>query len=214
MMDALCPQGHPSATNDYCDQCGTPMTVGAAATSGEPEISSVTEVRSAEVPAERCPACDTPRIPGDRYCEVDGYDFEGGDASVVVWCAVVRADRTRFDALDPDDLTFPHDAPTFTCALEGESVSVGRRSPSRDIVPDIDLGGQYEDPGVSRRHLRFDRLPDGTYAAVDCGSANGTTINDEHTRLEPEQPVPLADGDRVHVGAWTTITVVRRADGA
>ena len=211
MMDVLCPQGHRSETTDYCDQCGTPIALTPAVPDGDAEISSVTQVRVAEAPTELCPVCDTPRTPGDRYCEVDGYDFEGTGAAVVVWCAMVRADRARFDHLLPDDLVFPHDSPTLTCALDGESVAVGRQSPSRGIVPDIDLGGDYEDPGVSRQHLRFERLPDGAYAVVDCGSANGTTINDDATPIAPNTRVPLAEGDQVHLGAWTTITIVRQA---
>jgi hypothetical protein len=212
MMDTLCPQGHRSVTTDYCDQCGTPIAVVPPATDGEAEVSSVTEVRAPEAATEHCPLCDTARTLGDRYCEVDGYDFEPTDAPVDAWCAIVRADRFQFDRISPDDLQFPDQPTTLTCALESESVSVGRQSASRGITPDIDLSGASEDPGVSRRHLRFDRLPDGTYAVVDCGSANGTTINDDPTPIHAETPVPLADGDRVHLGAWTTITIVRRGD--
>jgi hypothetical protein len=214
MMDVLCPQGHSSQTTDYCDQCGTPIVAVHAVTDGDAEVSSVTEVRIPEAPAERCPVCDTPRTSNDRYCEVDGYDFDGSGAVVVVWCAIVRADRARFDHLSPDDLVFPDDSPTLTCVLEMDSVTVGRQSPSRGIVPDIDLGGDYEDPGVSRRHLRFDRLPGGAYAVVDCGSANGTLLNDDTTPIPAETPVPLAEGDRVHLGAWTTITIVRQGKAA
>jgi hypothetical protein len=49
---------------------------------------------------------------------------------------------------------------------------------------------------------------------VDCGSANGTTINDDPTPIQPDTPVTLAEGDRVHLGAWTTITIVRQTSGA
>lgn len=209
MMDTLCPQGHRSLTSDYCDQCGTPIAVAPPVPEGEVEVSSVTQVRIPEAATERCPLCDTARTPGDRYCEVDGYDFEPPDGSMVVWRAIVQADRTQFDRISPDDLQFPDDASPLTFVLDAESVAVGRQSASRGSIPDIDLGGAYEDPGVSRRHLRFHRLPDGTYAVVDCGSANGTTINDDATPLPPEIPVPVADGDRVHLGAWTTITIVR-----
>jgi hypothetical protein len=215
MMDTLCPQGHRSLTSDYCDQCGTPIAVAPTAADGAVEASSATQVRSAATAIERCPLCDTARTPGDRYCEVDGHDFEGSDASVDVWSAIVRADRFQFDRISPDGLQFPDQPATLTHELDSESVSVGRQSQSRGVSPDIDLGGASEDPGVSRRHLRFDRLPDGTYAVVDCGSANGTTINDDPRSIQPETPVPLADGDQVHLGAWTTITIVRRSkDGS
>jgi hypothetical protein len=209
MMETLCPQGHRSVTTDYCDQCGTPIAAPPVA-DGDSEVSSVTEVRTPEAAAERCPLCDTPRTSGDRYCEVDGYDFERlGDVKVAVtWRAIVQTDRSYFDRMSPDDLQYPGDGTTLTCELDADAVTVGRQSSTRGIHPDIDLGGTYEDPGVSRRHLRFERSPDGSYAVVDCGSANGTTINDDPKPIAPETPVPLADGDRVHLGAWTTITIV------
>jgi hypothetical protein len=215
MMETICPQGHRSLTTDFCDHCGTPIAMAAPAADGSVEVSSATEVRTPEAPTERCPLCDTPRTPGDRYCEVDGHDFERSGESSVVWCAVVQADRAQFDRVAADDLHFPDQPTTLMCELDSESVSVGRQSPSRGIVPDIDLSGTYEDPGVSRRHLRFDRLPDGGYAVVDCGSANGTTLNDDPTPIRPETAVPVGDGDRVHLGAWTTITIhCQRKDGS
>jgi pSer/pThr/pTyr-binding forkhead associated (FHA) protein len=126
----------------------------------------------------------------------------------------VRADRARFEAVQADDLEFPADAPELTRVLDADSVSVGRQSPSRNIFPDIDLGAEYDDPGISRRHLRFDRRADGTYEVVDCGSANGTHVNDDRTSIESDTPVALAHGDRVHLGAWTTITIERQLGAA
>jgi hypothetical protein len=42
---------------------------------------------------------------------------------------------------------------------------------------------------------------------VDQDSTNGTTINGADEPIQPFVPVPLKSGDRVHVGAWTTITL-------
>jgi pSer/pThr/pTyr-binding forkhead associated (FHA) protein len=42
---------------------------------------------------------------------------------------------------------------------------------------------------------------------VDPGSTNGTTLNDAPAAITPNTPVALADGDRIHLGAWTTITI-------
>jgi hypothetical protein len=221
---ATCPDGHQSAATDYCDECGlriappdrAPAAAAPAAALAPDDLplSSATQVRPAPTPGEPCPLCKTPRQQGDRYCENDGYDFEEARPIEAQWCVTVSTDRARFDALHPDDLVFPADAPTLTVVLEAESVTVGRRSPSRGIEPDVDLGGGYEDPGVSRRHLRFVRTDDGGYAVVDCGSANGTTVNDDPTSIPPDTPVPLTDGDRVHLGAWTTITLQRQTGGA
>jgi predicted component of type VI protein secretion system len=42
---------------------------------------------------------------------------------------------------------------------------------------------------------------------VDLDSANGTYLNDSTDPLPANQPAKLAVGDRVHLGAWTTLTV-------
>jgi hypothetical protein len=210
-----CPVGHESTTTDYCDHCGRPIEPPERVEpTHEPDLSSATQVRRVEPPGQPCPLCQTPKVSGDRYCEIDGYDFEEGTPVEWVWRATVSTDRDRFDALHPDDLVFPADAPTLTVTLDADTVTVGRRSPSRGIEPDIDLGGRYADPGVSRRHVRFERTPEGCYTIVDCRSANGTTLNDDVTRIPPETPILLAPGDRVHLGAWTTITIERHTGGA
>jgi pSer/pThr/pTyr-binding forkhead associated (FHA) protein len=48
---------------------------------------------------------------------------------------------------------------------------------------------------------------DGSWAVLDPGSTNGTTINDDPIPIRTNVPIPLADGDRIHLGAWTTITL-------
>jgi hypothetical protein len=209
----ICPEGHESAATDFCDRCGLLIEPPPAPRSSAPgvdehEVSSATQVRHSERPGEPCPQCQTPRQEGARFCEVDGYDFEDATPIQTVWRITVRADRSRFDGIDADDLVFPADAPVLTFTLGTDSVSLGRRSAAG--VPDVDLGGTYDDPGVSRRHLRFVRRADGGYAVVDCGSANGTTVDDDPQRLAPDTPVDLQDGTRIHLGAWTTITVERQ----
>jgi hypothetical protein len=49
--------------------------------------------------------------------------------------------------------------------------------------------------------------PDGTWAVVDLDSSNGTYLNDSPDPIKPHEPVPVGDGDKVHVGAWTTLTL-------
>jgi FHA domain len=210
---ATCPAGHESGTIDYCDQCGRPIEV-AAFDAHEPDPSSVTQVKRVQPLGEPCPVCRRPRREDDRYCENDGYDFEEATPVESLWRVTVSTDRARFDALRPEDLAFPVDAAAFTVLLDAESVTVGRRSPARGIEPDIDLGGRYDDPGVSRRHLRFDRTAGGSYAVVDCGSANGTSVNSDPARILPDTPVTLEHGDHIHLGAWTTITIERQTGGA
>jgi pSer/pThr/pTyr-binding forkhead associated (FHA) protein len=59
-------------------------------------------------------------------------------------------------------------------------------------------------------HAVLERRDDGTYAVRDSGSTNGTTLNDDPSPISADTGVPLSDGDRIRVGAWTTITVRTR----
>jgi FHA domain len=207
MMTVRCPRGHESATTDYCDECGARIELGGHDTV-EPDPSSMTQLKPPKPPpGEPCPRCQTLRIPGDRYCEVDGYDFEDSAIERAEWLAIVDSDRAFFDRNAVEDLVFPSETTTRTFALRDDTVTIGRRSPRRDIFPTIDLGEPPEDPGVSREHARLERAHDGRYALVDCGSANGTFLNTDRIPIPVDVPIPLADGDTVHVGAWTTITI-------
>src|SRR5262249_8727034 len=109
--------------------------------------------------------------------------------------AVVSADHERFEQVAPDGIQFPEDFAPLTILLDKAEVPVGR----------TEVGG---DPGVSRRHALLVRRPEGTYSVVDAGSANGTVVNDELPPIPPHVPVPLDAGDRVRIGAWTTLTLV------
>jgi FHA domain len=53
-------------------------------------------------------------------------------------------------------------------------------------------------------------LPRDRWVVIDAGSTNGTTLNYAEDPLTRDTPVPLRSGDRIHVGAWTTLTVERR----
>jgi FHA domain-containing protein len=218
-MSLVCACGHTSATTDYCDSCGAPLGPPAETPPAldSPDRSASqrvldggrTEVildRQTRAAAELCPKCATPRSDGDRYCEVDGYDFEiGAGIGGVCWEAVVVPDRAYYDRVAPDDVAFPGDHAPRIYRL-GDDVLIGRRSESRGIAPEIDLSLAPEDPAVSRRHARLVRSDD-AYSLLDEGSANGTTMNDATDSVPPGTPVPLADGDRIHLGAWTTITI-------
>lgn len=175
-----------------------------------------------------CRSCGAP-LDG-RFCEACGADSLAtapnsgahagesaptgpppGTAEPGEWTVVVTADRAYFDQVkaaegpDAGSVTFPPYCPDRYFPLRGQQVTIGRRSASRGIVPGIDLTGPPEDPGVSRLHAAFVAQPDGSWSIVDLDSANGTTVNSSPDLLRPNLPRPVADGDRVHVGAWTTI---------
>jgi len=48
---------------------------------------------------------------------------------------------------------------------------------------------------------------DGSWLVADLGSQNETNLNNENQPLAAGQTRTLADGDQVHVGGWTTITL-------
>ncbi|OKK07806.1 hypothetical protein AMK26_01670 [Streptomyces sp. CB03234] len=106
-------------------------------------------------------------------------------------------------------LNLPAYSPEQRLSLSGNQISIGRRRHSTGESPDIDLSVPPEDPGVSHHHAVLVQQPDGSWAVVDQNSTNGTTLNGAEDPIQPYVPVPLKDGDRVHVGAWTTITIRR-----
>jgi hypothetical protein len=138
------------------------------------------------------------------------WEAAGSGADASAWEAVVEAERDYYDSGDDHRVPFPSFYPRRVFALDGPRLLVGRRSESRGIHPEIDLSGAPEDPGISRAHAMFEQLPDGTYAVLDPGSTNGTRLNDDQDPIDPGQPVPLRDGDRVYMGAWTRITLRAR----
>jgi hypothetical protein len=85
-------------------------------------------------------------------------------------------------------------------------VRIGRASASRGLNPEIDLTGPPLDPAVSHLHAQLLRHDEG-WVVVDLGSANGTRLNDAEEPLEAETEIPVKQGDRIHLGVWTTITV-------
>ncbi|MCF1646880.1 FHA domain-containing protein [Streptomyces indiaensis] len=131
------------------------------------------------------------------------------------WTATIGPDRDYFMAMmqrsgpEAAGLNLPAYSPEQQRTLTGNQLTIGRRRHSTGDTPDIDLSTPPEDPGVSHQHAVLVQQPDGNWAVVDQNSTNGTTVNGSDEPIQPFVPVPLQDGDRVHVGAWTTITIRR-----
>ncbi|MFD8143402.1 FHA domain-containing protein [Streptomyces sp. NPDC059708] len=131
------------------------------------------------------------------------------------WTATIGPDRSYFMAMmqrsgpEAAGLNLPAYSPELHLPLSGGQITIGRRRASTGESPDVDLSVPPEDPGVSHSHAVLVQQPDLTWAVVDQNSTNGTTVNMGEEPIQPYVPVPLADGDRVHLGAWTTITIRR-----
>ena len=125
---------------------------------------------------------------------------------------MVTADRAYYDRVlaaggpDAGTLDFPAYCPERRFRLTGTEMRIGRRSASRGLEPEIDLSGPPADPGVSHLHAVLIAEPGGGWAVLDPGSANGTQVNGSD--IPGGLKVPLHSGDRVHVGAWTLLTIV------
>ena len=211
-MTVACPRGHESGATDYCDQCGAPIAGGPPAAGATEVLPALDEIdTSPAARREPCPACGAPRSGDDRYCEGCGFDFHGPPPTAGAWEAVVTADRAQFDRLAVAGMSFPADYAERKFVLaEGEN-RIGRsRGRADERAPEIDLATEPADPGVSRLHAALERRSDGVIVLRDLGSTNGTMVNDDPVPIAPEIPLPLADGDRVRVGAWTTITLRKR----
>jgi serine/threonine protein kinase len=131
----------------------------------------------------------------------------------LTWTAVVTADRDYYDSVsavndqDSASISFPGAVPERRIPLSGTEIRIGRRSVSKGIEPEIDLIGPPRDPGVSRLHAKLIPAPDGTWTVVDLGTENGITVNGRD--VPSGDSVPLRPGDRIHLGAWTKITITR-----
>ncbi|WP_019634865.1 FHA domain-containing protein [Actinomadura atramentaria] len=212
---ATCPAGHASAAADYCDVCGERIGGAPAAHPPGPAPVRPAPVRTGAT----CPDCGTPGA--DRFCENCGYDFATGGGKPTPapgpadrpagWVAVVAADRDYFatvlagDGPDVSGLTFPPYNPERRVPLTGPEVRIGRRG-SAGPPPEIDLREPPGDPGVSRTHAVLLARERG-WALVDPGSTNRTCLNGAADPIPLNVEIPVGDGDRIHVGAWTTITL-------
>ena len=204
-----CIEGHSSKAADYCDVCGAPIGSSAAQPDSAPPVE-----------AKACPACGMP-VSG-RFCEACGHDSalpaptaqtpQPPEAKSVGWTAVVTADRELYKRVlaqgGPETVEFPLYFPERRIDLHGDSTLIGRGNRKQGVDPEIDLGIHPADRGVSTQHAVL-RLHDSVLTITDLGSTNGTTLNDSDDRLPEGEETPLIDGDRIHVGAWTTIRVVK-----
>jgi hypothetical protein len=98
----------------------------------------------------------------------------------------------------------PQGEPELIFPLDLDENLVGRRSDAKKIYPEIDI----RDPGVSHRQLKIVRQADGSFVALELGSANGTTLNG--ASLKPGLPTLISVGDELLVGLWTRLRIQSR----
>jgi hypothetical protein len=128
--------------------------------------------------------------------------------------ASVVADHAFYERVDADGIPFPLVCPERRFTLSGEHLLIGRRSVSRGIVPEIDLSAAPVDVAISHTHAILVAREHSGWATIDPGSANGTFVNDSAEPIRTNEAVALREGDQIHIGAWTTLTLRAAEDDA
>ena len=89
MSTSTCPNGHVTASPDYCDTCGAPMDQSPAPDAGKPSRSSSaaapsgtdsggTAAGGGTAATQPCPNCAMANAADALFCEACGYDFTTG----------------------------------------------------------------------------------------------------------------------------------------
>ena len=132
----------------------------------------------------------------------DSQSGEVGDATAANkrWTVTIRVDPSLYIYPDPQ-VPCPKDEPEKSCQIDAQETLIGRKSESRRVYPDICL----TDPGVSHRHFKLLRDPQGSLHMLDVGSANGTQLNG--AVVDAGMKKMLRNGDEVTLGCWTRIII-------
>jgi FHA domain len=205
---------------EVCPDCMTPRTPGARFCevcrhefdTGKPGV------QASPAPAEKVVESTPPDSPPAASAPVVASVATSPAATSAVTTtsdsAVVSAPAQRLNVVVITDPSLvedeeerkqcPQGEPDLVFPLDLEENLVGRRSDAKKIFPEIDI----RDPGVSHRHLKIVRQSDGSFVALELGSANGTTLNG--TALKPGLPTSIAVGDELLVGLWTRLRIQGR----
>lgn len=149
----------------------------------------------------KCPFCNTTYPENTLFCEECGSYLAPGDeqATDPLTSPLEKetqrqeAGRSAFKML----VLSVENGGRIELPLSKEVV-LGRLDAGRAIFPDVDLSNeQWIEKGISRRHARVSRRENQVFIE-DLNSLNGTFLN--ATRLVPELPYPLKDGDQVQLG--------------
>ena len=206
-----CPHCGAAKSGRFCESCGFDFDAGGDAGRRERTIEGVIIPPPGTGPAAPTEPPPPPPPAAPVPATAEPVPASAAAALPVVWTAVVASDHDYFQDVvaaggpDSASLTFPDYCPERRFRLAGPEMRIGRRSASQGLEPEIDLTGPPTDPGVSRMHAALLAEPAGSWTISDPGSENGTLVNG--TEIAAGVRVPLHDGDRIHLGAWTAITI-------
>lgn len=209
-----CPRCGAARSGRFCESCGFDFeaagapaaSVAASAATGGEAGSGDRSIESLDVPLSGTGPGHTPA--GSALADSGPAPAPSKPAA---WTVMVASDHAYFENVvaaggpDAAAVEFPGYTPERRFRLAGPEMRIGRRSVSRGLEPEIDLTGPPTDPGISRLHAVLFAEPDGGWTILDPGSENGTLVNGRE--ITAGVRLSLHDGDRIHLGAWTVITI-------
>jgi FHA domain len=192
-MSAVCPNGHTSAAEDFCDTCGAKIDLEnqpepepaaaapepAAAASGAPEAPAAPE-------QQVCPNCSAPNAPDALFCEACGYDFTTG--------ALPRGAAPKQPLVDPDG----SNGSTPPAAATATSGSIAPAIPLEWVAeiwvdPDWYAVQEAEEPmpspglpavvGLTSRSLLIGRVSPSRNIHPDIDCTTDTGVSRRHAQL-------------------------------
>jgi hypothetical protein len=227
-----CPNCGAERGGRFCEECGfdyelaellpSVPSAGAAQAESGPDLNghAPASALSAE-PLSAEPPASAPRQPDPQPAESARQDPDvpalaapaPAPAPARALAIVVTADPEYYAAqvergdIIESEFPFPKYPGERRFAFDADLIRIGRASASRGIAVEVDLTGPPLDPAVSHLHAQLSRGGDGGWRLVDLGSANGTRLNGAEQPVPVETEIPVAAGDRIHVGVWTTLTL-------
>ncbi len=184
----VCGELRPGPLARFCDTCRYDFVTHLPFSAAAPAAPAATLITPAPTLAPAPAVPPTPALP-PAPAETPALP------AVQRWELLAQVDASLRKPEDPE----PGDRSERLFPLDLQDHLIGRRSDSADIHPEVVI----PDPGISRRHARLLRQPDGGMALVDLGSMNGTQVNG--AAVAPNVITPLAEGDQVTLGCWTRL---------
>jgi hypothetical protein len=216
-VSAVCPAGHTSAADDYCDVCGRPIDPSAVTPETAPGVPAQEGSPDPGPSGQPCPHCSTLNAAEALFCENCGYDFTTGTMPRPQ--PAPEADPSPSGPADPGTASAQPDAAAASGPVDWvaevwidpawyEAQESPDPMPSPGLPDVVPLRGPSllvgrtsrtrnihpeiaceEDSGVSRRQAQL--TTDGhRWWVEDLDSANGTFVAPASGAL-PDDPIPV-----------------------
>ncbi|WP_327427138.1 MULTISPECIES: FHA domain-containing protein [unclassified Streptomyces] len=163
-----------------------------------------------------CTRCGNRNAENSRFCSNCGAPLRGGaERPSETTSTISISGLEAYDAEVTGQTLSPMLSPEAQAAVDalplGSALLVVRRGPnsgSRFLLDgELTTAGRHpqsdiflDDVTVSRRHVEFRRVADGSFTVADVGSLNGTYVNRE--RIDQ---VALSNGDEVQIGKYRLV---------